>query len=54
TAGDSLDMINVSKSHLKKVHDMASRLLEPEEKAAAFALIDAIERYMPEDHYIDR
>ncbi|CAF0737942.1 unnamed protein product [Adineta steineri] len=54
TAGDSLDMINVSKSHLKKVHDMASRLLEPEEKAAAFALVDAIERYMPEDHYIDR
>jgi hypothetical protein len=54
TAGDYLEMTNVSRSHLKKVHDMASRLLEGEERTTTFALIDAIERYMPSSHFIDK
>ena len=52
TAGDSLDMMNTSRSHLKKVHYMVSRLLENEEQKAAFALINAIEQFMPENHFI--
>jgi hypothetical protein len=54
TAGDSLEMITVTRNHLKKVHDMASRLLEHEEQLAVFALIDAIKKYMPESHFIDK
>ena len=54
TAGDSLEMITVTRNHLKKVRDMASRLLEHEEQLSVFALIDAIERYMPESHFIDK
>ncbi|CAF1470822.1 unnamed protein product [Rotaria magnacalcarata] len=50
TAGDTFEMTTVSRSHLKKVHDMASRLLVEEEQAPVFALVDAIERYMPKNH----
>ncbi|CAF0750303.1 unnamed protein product [Adineta ricciae] len=53
TAGDTLEMISVSRAHLKKVHDMAVRLLEGEEKETALVLIDAITKYMPEEYYID-
>ncbi|CAF3338009.1 unnamed protein product [Rotaria socialis] len=54
TAGDTLEMTTVSRSHLKKVHDMASRLLVGEEQAPVFALVDAIERYMPKNHLTQR
>jgi hypothetical protein len=54
TAGDTLEMITMTRNHLKKVHDMASRLLEREEQLAVFALINAIEKYMPESHFIDK
>ena len=54
TAGDTLDMITVTRDHLKKVHDMASRLLDQEEQLAVYALVNAIEKYMPESHFIDK
>ncbi|UJR24647.1 hypothetical protein I4U23_006021 [Adineta vaga] len=54
TAGDTLEMINVSKSHLKKVHDMALRLFENEEQETILALIDVINKHMPENYYVDR
>ena len=52
--GDRIDMTTVSRSHLRKVHDMAGRLLESQERAAVFALIDAIEKYMPEKYFINK
>jgi hypothetical protein len=53
-AGDNSEMINVSRSHLKKVHDMVSRLLDSEEQKTVFSLIDAIEKHMPESHYTEK
>jgi hypothetical protein len=53
-AGDSLEMTKVSRSHLKKVHDMASRLLEDEERTTVFALVDTIEKHIPRSHFIAR
>jgi hypothetical protein len=54
TAGDTVEMVNVSKDHLRKVHDMALRLLEGQEQEAVFALIDAIMKYIPKSHLTDR
>jgi hypothetical protein len=54
TAGDTLDMNKVTRNHLKKVHDMTSRLLEGDEQITVFALIDAIEKHMPKNHYNER
>jgi hypothetical protein len=54
TAGDSLEMITMTRNHLKKVHDMASRLLEREEQLPVFALIDAIKKHMPKGHFVDK
>lgn len=54
TEGDRNDMTTVSRSHLRKVHDMAGRLLEVQERDAVFALIEAIEKYMPEKYFIHR
>jgi len=53
-AGDSSEMTNVSRSHLKKVHGMVSRLLDRDEQTTVFALIDAIEKHMPESHYTEK
>lgn len=54
TAGDVLEITKVSRSHLKKVHDMASRLLEPDEKAATFSLIGAIENHLPDKYFLTK
>ncbi|CAF3544018.1 unnamed protein product [Rotaria sp. Silwood1] len=54
TAGDTLEMIKVSKSHLKKVHDMTTRLLVGEEQTPVLALIHAIEKHMPKSHFTER
>ena len=54
TEGDRNDMTTVSRSHLRKVHDMAGRLLESHERDTVFALIDAIEKYIPARYLINR
>lgn len=54
TADDSLEMINITKSHLKKVYDMTSRLVDGDEQTAVFALIDAIERHIPKNHFSEK
>ena len=54
TAGDVLELKKVTRSHMKKVHDMVSRLLDGEEKTTAFALIKAIEKFMPSKYYLQK
>jgi hypothetical protein len=53
TTSDSTEITKVSKKHLQKVHDMASRLLENEQQTVIFALINAIEKYMPEKYFTE-
>lgn len=52
TAGDTLEMNTVSRSHLKTVYNMALRLLVGEEQASVLALIEAIQNHMPTSHFI--
>lgn len=52
--GDTIDITKVSKKHLHKVHDMASRALEDTEKNAVFALINAIEKHMTNQHFTEK
>lgn len=52
--GDRMDMTTVSRSHLRKVHDMAARLLEGHEQATVFTLINAIEKHMPSQYFINK
>jgi CBS-domain-containing membrane protein len=51
---DRVEITNVSKKYLKKVHDKAARLLEEDEQSAVFALINAIEKYMSKDYFTDK
>jgi hypothetical protein len=50
---DCTEITKVSKKHLQKVHNMASRLLENEQQAIIFALINAIEKHMPKKYFTE-
>jgi len=52
--GDVVEITKVSKKHLRKVHEMTSRLLEDDEKNAVIALIDAIEKHMEKKYFIEK
>jgi hypothetical protein len=52
--GDAVEISKVTKKHLQKVHDMASRLLENDEKNAVFALINAIEKHMSKKYFTEK
>jgi hypothetical protein len=54
STGEAVEITKVSKKHLQKVHDMASRLLENDEQTAVFALINAIEKYMAKKYFTDK
>ena len=54
STGDSTEITKVSKRHLHKVHDMASRLLEDDEQNAVFALINAIEKHMSKKYFTEK
>jgi hypothetical protein len=51
TTTDTVEITNVSKKHLQKVHDMSARLLESDQQKGIFALINAIEKHMPEKYF---
>ena len=51
TTTDAVEITTVSKKHLRKVHDMAARLLDNDQQKDIFALINAIEKYMPERYF---
>ncbi|CAF0817421.1 unnamed protein product [Adineta steineri] len=52
--GDTIEITKVNKKHLHKIRDKASRLLEPDERDAVLALINAIEKHMPKEHFISK
>jgi hypothetical protein len=54
STGDTVEITKVSKKHLHKVHEMASRLLEDVEKNAVIALINAIEKHMATKYFIEK
>jgi len=53
TTGDTTEITKVSKKHLQKVHDMVSRLFESDLQTITFALINAIEKYMPKKYFTE-
>jgi hypothetical protein len=52
--GETVEISNVSKKHLKKVHDKALRLLEDDEQDAVLALVNSIEKYMSKTHFTEK
>lgn len=51
---ESTEINKVSKKHLQKVNDMASRLLDNDEHNAVSALIKAIETYMAKNYFTEK
>lgn len=54
TTDDCTEITKTSKKHLQKVRDMATRLLEGDQQSIIFALINAIEKYMPKKYFTEK
>lgn len=52
-ANDNAELTKISKKHLQKARDMAIRLLEKEQQSVVFALVHAIEKYMPKEYFTE-
>ena len=51
---DGIEITKISKKHLEKVHAMVSRLLDDDQQIIIFALINAIEKYMPRKYFTEK